>query len=124
MSPRRFIISAIAVGVAIPLLWLALYWGVLRGNPRLINNLMSAGRLDLALLAVWPSWILLVADPEERSVAIPAASIAVNGVLYGGLGWLVWFGLYRKPAAIAVAALAILVGWYFLFGWYTGVRWS
>ncbi|MCY7309055.1 MAG: hypothetical protein LH632_23590 [Rhodoferax sp.] len=75
---------------------------------------------DRVLLAVWPSWIFFVADPEERSVAIPVVSVAVNAVLYGAIGWLVWFGLYRHRAMLGVAIGVVLLGWYFLFNWYAG----
>jgi hypothetical protein len=81
---------------------------------------MSANRFDRVLLAAWPSWIFFAADPEERSVAIPVASIAVNAALYGTLGWLVWLGLYRRREALVIAAAAVGAGWYALFKWYLG----
>jgi len=118
MNWHRFVTRAASVGIAIPVAWLAIYWGLLRGNPDLIHAVMSAGYFDRVLLAVWPSWILLAADPEERSVAIPAISVLVNALLYACLGWLTWFGLYRKRAALGLAAAVVGVGWYFLFTWY------
>lgn len=76
--------------------------------------------LDRVLLGVWPSSVLLMADPEGRSVSIPIVAALANVVLYGGLGWLVWFGLYRKRAVLGLAAAVVVVGWYFLFSWYVG----
>lgn len=120
VSQRRFVTLAIALGIAVPALWLIVYWLFLRGNPALIHSIMSTNRFDRVLLAVWPSWIFLVADPEERSLAIPAMSVAVNALLYGSLGWLIWFGLYRRRAVLGLTAMAVIVGWYFLFSWYLG----
>ena len=59
-----------------------------------------------------------MADPEGRSVSIPIMAILTNVALYGGLGWLVWFGLYRHRAMLGVVIAAVLIGWYFLFSWY------
>lgn len=110
MNPLHFVIWSIGVGIGIPILWLIVYWTLLSGNPSLINSLMSVGHLDQALLAVWPSSIFLAADPEDRSVAVPIVSIAVNAVLYAGLGWLVWFDLYRHRVVLGLTVVAIVVG--------------
>ncbi len=120
MSQRLFVTCAAGVGIALPLAWLAVYWTFLRENPALINSVMSGGYFDRVLIAIWPSWLLLVADPEERSIAIPVAAIAVNAVLYGALGWIVWFGLNRHRFVLPVLAVVVLAGWYFLFRWYVG----
>jgi hypothetical protein len=120
MSQRRFIGLAVAIGAAVPILWLAIYWAFLRGNPTLINSVMSAGHFDRVLIAVWPSWVLMIANPEERSVAIPAMAIVVNALLYGVFGWLIWFGLNRKRLMLGVVAAALIAGWYLLLRWYVG----
>jgi hypothetical protein len=120
VSQRRVVALAAAMGIAIPAIWLVLYWAFLRGNPTLISSVMSATYLDRVLVAIWPSWIFLIADPEEQSIAIPALSIAVNALLYSILGWAVWFGLNRKRAVLGFAAAVVLVGWYFLLRWYVG----
>ncbi|MBX3628248.1 MAG: hypothetical protein KF892_24890 [Rhizobacter sp.] len=120
MSQYRFVALAATIGGAIPLVWLAVYWTFLRGNPALIHSIMSTGHFDRILVAIWPSWLFLIADPEERSFAIPAAAIAVNALLYGVVGWLIWFGLNRQRFMLAVLAAAVLVGWYALLRWYAG----
>jgi hypothetical protein len=120
MSQRRFVGFAAAIGVAVPLAWLAVYWVFLRGNPALINSIMSGAHFDRVLVVVWPSWLFLIADPEERSVAIPAAAIAVNALLYGVVGWLVWFGLNRRRLMLPLVAVGVLAGWYALLRWYVG----
>ena len=81
---------------------------------------MSGGHLDRVLVAIWPSWLFLIADPEERSVVIPAAAVAVNALLYGAVGWLVWFGLNRRRLVLPVVAVGVLAGWYALLRWYVG----
>ena len=117
LKQSRFVALSVGVGVAVPVLWLLVYWLFLKGNPDLISWIMGS-RFDRVLIAIWPSWFFFVADPEERSVTIPLASVAANAVLYGALGWLVWFGLYRHRAMLGVAIAAVLIGWYFLFSWY------
>ena len=112
MSQGRFVGFAVAVGIAIPVTWLVVYWIFLRGNAAI----MSEGHLR-ALSVIWPSWPLLMADPEERSVAIPAVSIAINALLYGIVGWLIWFGLNRNRLVLAVVFAALIVGWYLLQRW-------
>ena len=58
-----------------------------------------------------------MADPEERGVAIPIVSIAINALLYGIVGWLIWFGLNRNRLVLVVVAAALIVGWYLLQRW-------
>lgn len=120
MGQRRFVTWAIATGAAVPVVWLGIYWGFMRGNPALINSVMSAGHFDRVLVAIWPSWVFLIADPEERSVAIPAIAVAVNALLYGAFGWLIWLGLNRTRLMLGVVALALVAGWYLLLRWYVG----
>lgn len=120
MSQSRFVIFAGGVGVAIPLVWLAVYWLFLRGNSALINSVMSDGYFDRVLIAIWPSWLFLIADPDERSIAVLTAAIVVNALLYGAIGWLVWFGLNRRRFVLPVIAVGVLAGWYLLLRWYTG----
>ena len=117
LKQSRFVALSVGVGVAVPVLWLLGDWLFLRGNPDLSKWIMGF-HFDRVLLAVWPSSVLLMADPEGRSVSIPIMAILTNVALYGGLGWLVSFGLHRYRAALGVAAAIVLVGWYFLFNWY------
>jgi hypothetical protein len=120
MSQVRFVALAAGIGTAIPLFWFAVYWAFLRGNPQLINSVMSVAHFDRVLVAIWPSWLFLIADPEEQSVAIPTAAVAVNALLYGAVGWWVWFGLNRRRFVLPVLAIAVFGGWFFLLRWYTG----
>lgn len=112
MSQGRFVAIAMAVGVAIPVAWLTVYWGFLRGSAASLPE----GYLRI-LSVIWPSWLLLMADPEERGIAVPAVSIAVNALLYGIVGWLIWFGLNRNRLVLVAVAAGLFVGWYFLLRW-------
>ena len=86
ITPRSFVIWAVSVGIGIPIIYLTFYWTVLKENAELWLSLMTVWQLDRVLLALWPSCILLMADPNDESVAIPVVSIVLNGLLYGGLG--------------------------------------
>jgi len=120
MSHWRFVVWAMGVGVAIPALWLVVQRAFLSNDPSLSYLVLSSYRIDRVLLALWPSSILLMADPEGRSVAIAAVSITANAVLYGAVGWLVWFGLNRRRFVLSVVGVGVLAGWYFLLRWYAG----
>lgn len=120
MNQLRFVAVAAGIGVAIPLVWLTFYWAFLRGNPALINSVMSGGYLDRILIAVWPSWLFLIADPEERSVVIPAVAVTVNALLYGAVGWMVWIGLNRHHFVLPIIGVGVLAGLYLLLRWYGG----
>lgn len=120
MAPQYFVSLAIGAGVFVPIIWFILNWAFLEKNPSIAYLLLSEWHLDRVMIAVWPSSILLLADPKSETVVIPLISTAVNAALYGGLGWLVWLGLYKNRIVLAVPILLILVGWYFLLSWYTG----
>lgn len=120
MSYRRFVTWAVGLGVAIPVLWLVVQRTVLSGDPSLSCLALSTYRLDRVLLALWPSSILLMADPGGHSVIIPAVAVAVNALVYGAVGWLIWFGLNRRRFVLPVVAVGVLAGWYFLLRWYAG----
>lgn len=117
MNQRRFVTLAVALGAAIPVVWLIAYWVFLRGNSALVNSIMSEEHLRVISI-IWPSWLLLMADPEERGLTIPAVSIAINALLYGIVGWLIWFGLNRKNRLILTAVAAtLIICWYVLLRW-------
>lgn len=118
MSQWRFVVWAVGVGVAIPALWLVVQRVFLSSDPSLSYLILSTYRFDRVLLALWPSSILLMADPEGQSVAIPTVAITANAVLYGAVGWLVWFGLNRRRFLLPVVGVGVLAGWYLLLRWY------
>lgn len=120
MSQRTFVAIAVLFGLAVPLAWLTFYGLSLRGNSALISAFMESG-FDRVLVAVWPSWLFLIADPEERNLTIAAASVFANGMLYGLLGWLIWLGIYSKGRVFLVLTMvAAGIAWYLLLHLYIG----
>jgi hypothetical protein len=120
VSQWRFVLWAVVVGVTIPALWLVVQFTFLRSDPGLSYLVLSTYRFDRVVLVLWPSSILMMADPEGRSVAIPTVAITANAVLYGAAGWLVWFGLNRRRFVLPIVAVGVLAGWYLLLRWYVG----
>lgn len=120
MTYRRVVTWAVGFGIAVPLLWLVLQRSILSGNPSLSYLALSTYRLDYVLLLLWPSSVVLMADPEGHSIIIPAVAIAANALLYGAVGWLIWFGLNRRRFVLPGVVVVVLAGWYFLLRWYSG----
>jgi len=120
MNQWRFVVWAVGAGVAIPVLWLVVQRAFLSNDPGLSYLVLSSYRFDRVLLVLWPSSIFLMADPEGQSIAIPTVAIIVNAVLYGAVGWLIWFGLNRRRFVLPVVGLGVLAIWYFLLRWYAG----
>lgn len=72
-----------ASGVVVAILWLLTYHF---GPPDLTQNIAAI----LILLLIWPSSILLIADPTDSNTSLQVVAVALNGVFYGGLGGLLW----------------------------------
>jgi hypothetical protein len=115
MSRWRFVSIGLCLGIGIPTAWLVIYWTFLRDHAGMI----SPWQLRV-LLNVWPSWAFLMADPEERSMTIPALSIAINALLYGIGGWSIWFGLNRNRFALFAVVVVVVIGSYSLQRWLSG----
>jgi hypothetical protein len=109
MSMKRLVLIFTGIGAAFPLGFLAVY----QLSPA-FRHWWHKGPvwMESAMLAVWPSSLLLMADPEGQSVWPPIISVALNVVLYAILGWLFWIGIKRSPIVLVGTAAAILVGWY------------
>lgn len=74
------------VGLLLPCVWIALYFWVPAFNAWVYSAPTWVGTLRLFL---WPSAILLVADPLENNPTLWVVSVAVNGVLYFVVGSIV-----------------------------------
>lgn len=120
MSQHRFVALSVAVGTVVPALWFIAYWMFFKGDSSLSHTAMSALYLDRVLLAIWPSSILLMADPEGKSISIPLLSVAANAALYGAMGWLVWLGFCKSKSILGAVVVMVVAGWYFLLSWYLG----
>ena len=121
MTKRRLMLWPVCIGVVIPAFFLILEHAFLRGNPALSHLVMTTYRFDYVILALWPSSIILMADPKEQSITIPLLAISANIVLYGVIGWLVWLGLSRRCILLPIVGACLLAaGYYSLFRWYAG----
>lgn len=109
MTAKKFVLCFVAAGIFLPAAW----FGVYRVCPEIINRAMSSLWVGDVVLLLWPSSILLLGDPNETSVVVlPIVSTIANAVLYGIIGALLWIGLKRSKAVLAVTVAAILAGWY------------
>ncbi|MGQ0543734.1 MAG: hypothetical protein ACT4P3_00160 [Betaproteobacteria bacterium] len=113
MSAKRFVIWFSIVGALVPLSWLAFYW-TFGQSPEVSKAIMKSPWLESLLLMLWPGSILLIGDPEDKSVMLPVLSTAMNVGLYAILGWLFSIGFTRSKVILAATGIAILVGWYWL----------
>ena len=75
---RKPILLAL-VGLLLPCAWIALYFWVPAFNAWVYSAPTWVGTLRLVL---WPSAILLVADPLETNPTLWVVSVALNGALY------------------------------------------
>ena len=74
------------IGLILPCAWIALYFLVPAFNAWVYSAPVWIGTLRLVL---WPSAILLVADPMENNPTLWVVSVALNGVLYFVVGQVV-----------------------------------
>lgn len=74
------------VGLLLPCAWIALYFWVPAFNAWVYSAPIWVGTLRLVL---WPSAILLVADPMENNPTLWVVSVAMNGALYFVVGQIV-----------------------------------
>ena len=114
MTMKRFVFFFVAAGALLPAVWLGLY----RVYPVVIESLMSAAWMGGLLLVLWPSSILMLGDPRDTSVILPVLSLSLNVVLYGILGVLFWIGLKRVRTVLIVTVALLLLGWYGLLKFY------
>lgn len=83
---KRYVFAAVLVGVALPGVWMWIY----HANPSFGTWwLHSPGWVETARLVLWPSALLLIADPLDNNVSLWIASALSNGALYGLVAWLV-----------------------------------
>ena len=107
----RWLLVCVGFGTAIPLAFLGIYHlvpgfsGWWFKAPTWIGNV---------LLAILPSSLLMIGDPEDKSLMLPIMATVLNALLYGVVGALVRYGfLYSKPV-LAATVIGVLVGWFAL----------
>ena len=95
-------------GAAIPLAFLGIYHlvpafgGWWFKAPTWVSNV---------LLAIWPSSLLMIGDPEDKSLMLPVVATGLNALLYGVVGALIRYGFLYSKTVLAVTVLGVLAGW-------------
>jgi uncharacterized protein (TIGR03382 family) len=90
---KRHVLAFALVGLGIPVVWMSLYHATSWFAGWWLNGPLWGETL---LLAVWPSSILLVADPMDNNVGLWAASAAINSAIYAVVGGLLVSALSRR----------------------------
>lgn len=90
---RRPIIAFALVGLAIPVIWMAIY----HNSPSFAAWWLKAPHwVETLRLAAWPSAILLIADPLDNNLLLWIASAFTNAVVYAVVGWLILLAFVRR----------------------------
>lgn len=107
----RWFLLCVSLGALFPLAWLGIYHFVPAFSGWWFKAPTWTGNL---LLAIWPSSLLMIGDPEDKSVMLPIVAVVLNALLYGIVGALIRYGfLYSKPV-LAATIMGILVAWFAL----------
>lgn len=85
MSILKYLVFSTAIGILIPIAWFVLHY---MGPAWLTNSLVA----NLLVSSIWPSHFFLIGDPTDTNVRLQTMSVAVNGIVYGIFGALVWAG--------------------------------
>ena len=83
LDVRKISVWCAAIGFAIPIAWIGLYLQSSTFVSWVYNSPQWVGNVRMV---VWPSALLLVADPEETNVPLWIVSIILNGLLYFLIG--------------------------------------
>ena len=93
MIMRRLVVAFALVGLAIPVVWMALY----HNSPPFADWWLKAPHWAETLrLTAWPSAILLIADPLDNNVLLWIASAVTNAVVYAIVGWFILLAFARR----------------------------
>lgn len=114
MTCKRFVGIASSIGAAVPVAWLFMYQFVGRVFPSLQDFLSDLPGIDYALLILWPSSLLLIADPTNSNPGPWLQSAVANAVLYAIVGWALWLGIYRLRLLLVALVLLLIGLWTFL----------
>ena len=109
----RWILFCAGFGTVIPLLFFGLYHLVPGFSSWWFKAPMWIGN---GLLAIWPSSLLMIGDPEDKSLVLPIMATILNALLYGIVGALVRYGLLYSKPILAATVIGVLVGWFALAG--------
>jgi hypothetical protein len=99
------ILAFAAAGLILPVLWLVFYS---LGGESMSRWAVNSTWFSNVLLFLWPSSVLLIADPEDTNFGLRFVSILVNVGFYGLLGYFAW--LARSASKLWYFVLAIIIG--------------
>ena len=86
MIMRRSVVAFALVGLAIPVIWMAIY----HNSPTFAGWWLKAPHwVETLRLTAWPSAILLIADPLDNNVLLWIVSAVANAAVYAIVGWLI-----------------------------------
>src|ERR1700691_2648136 len=101
----QIIVAAFGLGFFAPIILLMLYGYYFVHGARALKPLILDRHFTSILLALWPTAVFLLADPEDKNIQAVLISAVTNGLLYVLLGWLFWFGLCKKRDVLAFVLL-------------------
>ncbi len=109
----KFLLIFSLVGVSIPIIWLS-FWGWAKNScEQCVSWLMGSQLFDVGLLLVWPSSLLLMADPTDSNLQLQVVSVVVNIVFYMILGWLTWLATSKS-----LMFFLPIIGFYIWWLWF------
>ena len=107
----RAVMISVLLGAAVPVAWYAAYATV--DHRRL--DVLFAMHFDVALMALWPSSVLLMADPLGEHVDVQAMAVLGNVLLYAIVGALTWIGFHRSRWILATPVAILAAVWWWVF---------
>lgn len=107
---RAVMISAL-LGAAIPAVLYAAHAAVGHRWP----DVLDAMHFDVALMVLWPSSVLLTADPLGEHADVQAMAVLGNVLLYAIVGALAWMGLHRSRWILATPVAVLAAVWWWVF---------
>jgi hypothetical protein len=80
---KRAVLAFALIGLGIPTVWMVIY----HTSPMFAKWWLTLPDwVDTLRLVIWPSAILLVADPLDENIVLWVISAALNALLYAMLG--------------------------------------
>ena len=106
----KFLLIFSLVGGSIPIIWLMFWHWAKNSCEQCVNWLMGSQFFDVTLLIVWPSSLLLVADPSDNNLKLQSISVLINILFYMILGLLTWLAT-SKSLLFCMPIIGFYVWW-------------
>lgn len=91
----KYSISFGAVGAFLPVAWI-FYYVTVGADSYAIDWLAQSAWFQNFRLMLWPSSLLLIADPNDANIPLWITSVLLNVGLYAVVGCLVWLSLHES----------------------------